>query len=169
MFAFRRERFGVTVLLQIPKTKGSHSTPHNRGSITDIVAEAVMPPTSRRQFVRLFSLLCSSSKCPLLSRCNLTSCCRLQLRAPVRFRTDWHRSRAPAPTLWWRRPSSAPRPSGRAPCPRLLLGGPPVCLQVREGPLARKWAVWLRRDTARRRRRWRRKEGRGAGGSLLAC
>lgn len=62
----------------------------------------------------------------------LTSCCRLQPQAPVRFRTDWHRSRAPAPTLWWRRPSSAPRPSGRAPCPRLLLGGPPVCLQVRE-------------------------------------
>lgn len=88
----------------------------------------------------------------------LTSCCRLQPRAPARCRTDWHRSRAPAPTRWWRRPSSAPRPSGRAPCPRLLLGGPPVCLQVR-GPLARKWAVQLRSDTAGRRRRGRKEEG----------
>lgn len=60
---------------------------------------------------------------------SLTSCCRLQPPAPARCRTGWHRSRAPAPTRWWRRPSSAPRPSVLTPCPHLLLGGPPACFR----------------------------------------
>ena len=63
---------------------------------------------------------------------SLTSCCRLQPPAPARCRTGWHRSRAPAPTRWRRRPSSGPRPSSPAPCPRLLLGGPPACFRYEE-------------------------------------
>lgn len=115
-----------------PKTKTSHSTQHKRGgrsptpsgtggTSTDI--------TPRQQFAWFWF----ASHCwHVDSLSALTSCCRLQPRAPVRCRTGWHRSRAPAPTRWWRRPSSAPRPSARAPCPRLLLVGPPAWLQVRE-------------------------------------
>lgn len=119
----------VTAPFQIPKQRGTITPSTKRithpGGVTAVLPLVCVLPNNNNNYY--YSAMKLGFAC--LTPVSLTSCCMLQPPAPAQCRTGWHRSRAPAPTRWWRRPSSAPRPLAPAPCPRLLLGGPPACFR----------------------------------------